>query len=74
MYYICNTPFLSTLKVIPPLPVDDVKTLKILKESDTSREITIRMNQVIRLLTNQNFLVKLIPTLESKSVLKLKIL
>ncbi|CAK3680550.1 hypothetical protein VCRA217O315_80010 [Vibrio crassostreae] len=32
MYYICNTLFLSTLKVIPPLPVDDVKTLKILKK------------------------------------------
>ncbi|CAK1760119.1 hypothetical protein AB4393_25000 [Vibrio splendidus] len=32
MYYICNTLLLSTPKVIPPLPIDDIETVKILKK------------------------------------------
>ncbi|MEZ8904762.1 hypothetical protein [Vibrio sp. 10N.247.310.34] len=31
MYYICNT-LLPTPKVIPPLPIDDIETVKILKK------------------------------------------
>ncbi|MGR5391190.1 hypothetical protein ACPV4V_19330 [Vibrio crassostreae] len=32
MYYICNTLILSTPKVIPLLPIDDIETVKILKK------------------------------------------
>ncbi|WP_027697371.1 Fic family protein [Vibrio litoralis] len=52
---------------IPPLPVDGIETVKILKKVTPAARALSALNQVARLLTNQNLLVNLIPILESKS-------
>jgi hypothetical protein len=58
----------------PLLPVDDIKTVKILKKVTPVARALSALNQVARLLANQNLLVNLIPILESKSSSKSKIL
>lgn len=52
---------------LPPLPVNGVETINILKKlTPAARELSA-LNQVARLLSNQNLLINLIPILESKS-------
>jgi hypothetical protein len=58
----------------PLLPVDGIKTVKILKKVTPVARALSALNQVARLLANQNLLVNLIPILESKSSSKSKIL
>lgn len=52
---------------IPPLPIDGIETVKILKKVTPAARSLSALNQVARLLTNQNLLINLIPILESKS-------
>lgn len=52
---------------IPALPIDDIETIEVLKKVTPAARSLAALNQVARLLTNQNLLVNLIPILESKS-------
>jgi Fic family protein len=52
---------------LPPLPVDGIETINILKKVTPAARALSALNQVARLLANQNLLVNLIPILESKS-------
>lgn len=52
---------------IPPLPVDGVETLQVFKKLTPAARALSALNQVARLLSNQNLLINLIPILESKS-------
>ena len=52
---------------IPLLPVDGIESVKVLKKVTPAARALSALNQVARLLSNQNLLVNLIPILESKS-------
>ena len=52
---------------IPLLPIDGIETVKILKKLTPAARALSALNQVARLLANQNLLVNLIPILESQS-------
>ncbi|OCH38070.1 Fic/DOC family N-terminal domain-containing protein [Aliivibrio fischeri] len=52
---------------IPTLPIDGIETIEVLKKVTPAARSLAALNQVARLLTNQNLLVNLIPILESKS-------
>lgn len=52
---------------IPPLPANGIETVKVLKKVTPAARALSALNQVARLLANQNLLVNLIPILESKS-------
>lgn len=52
---------------IQPLPIDGVETIAVLKKLTPAARELASLNQVARLLSNQNLLINLIPILESKS-------